>query len=183
MQQRRPRGKASGKDTPHKQQPPVSSAGHSATVGTTGHAEQVSNAQLEPVNPWKHIGVWFLGVVVGSLAPLLWNYISSNKAPGPGIYQVFGKGDLYLISVVLLLAGITEIILLIKRIEQDFTVALLIVGGILIVIFDIGKYSNASTLYGNVSAPPNSVTYWSLAAYIVSTIHSSICVWLAAGVR
>jgi hypothetical protein len=200
MAQRRPQSKPVGKSSGQSSRKSTSGNGGEA-VGSA-HAEQhhvkadeaknidaleaavntVEGAHFEQVKPWKHVTIWLIGVVIASLAPLLWAYVSPKSAP-PSIYQVLGKGDLFLISVVLLIAGITEIILLTKRISQDFTVALLIIGGFLIAIFDAAKYAGASAASAGPAAPPNSVTYWAIAAFVVSTIHSSVCVWLAAGVR
>jgi energy-converting hydrogenase Eha subunit C len=153
----------------------------SATASRTAGANE--DIHFEHVQPWKHVTVWLVGVVIASLTPLLWTYISSSpRNTSPNIYQILGKGDLYLISVVVLIAGITEIILLTKRIRQDLTVALLIIGGFLFVIVDAAKYAGASEFIGG-SIAPHSVAYWSIAAFAVSAIHSSVCVWLAAGVR
>jgi hypothetical protein len=160
----------------------------------TEGAQQVQNLEsavdaaggvrFERVTPWKHVVVWLVGVVTASLIPLLWTYLSNTpRSNSPSFYQILAKGDLFLISVVVLIAGITEIILLIKRIRQDLTVALLIIGGFLFVIIDAARYAGASTLTGNTANVPHSIAYWSLAAFAVSAIHSSVCVWLAAGVR
>lgn len=96
---------------------------------------------------------------------------------------MLGKGDLYLISIVVLIAGVTEIALLLRKIRQDMTMALLIIGGFLFILFDAARYAGASSLAEASQLSPHSVTYWSLAAFAISAIHSSICVGLAAGAR
>lgn len=139
---------------------------------------------VETVQPWKHITVWAFGVIIASLLPFVWIYTSSR--PGvdpPSIFRLLGNGDLFLVAIIVLIAGVTEIALLFRRIEQDLTVALLIIGGFLFVLVDAARYAGASQLSVNVAADIHSITYWSLAAFIVSALHSSICVGLAAGSR
>lgn len=143
-----------------------------------------ATVDVEQVEPWKHVVVWLVGVVIASLIPFLWVFGSANpRNPAPGAYQLLGTGDLYLISIVVLIAGVTEIALLLRKIRQDMTMALLIIGGFLFILFDAARYAGASSLVGALQPSPHSVTYWSLVAFVLSAIHSSICVGLAAGAR
>lgn len=143
-----------------------------------------SPVEVERIKPWKHVVVWLVGVVIASLIPFLWVFASANpKGPSPGTYQLLGKGDLYLISVVVLIAGVTEIALLLSKIQRDMTMALLIIGGFLFILFDAARYAGASSLVETSQPFPHSVAYWSLAAFAISATHSSICVGLAAGAR
>lgn len=139
---------------------------------------------IERIKPWKHVVIWLVGVVVASLTPFIWIYASSSPRSGsPSIYQVLDTGDLFLIAIIVLIAGVTEIVLLLQRIRQNLTIGLLIVGGFLFVLFDAAKYAGASLASINTIIAPHSVTYWSLGAFVVSALHSSICVGLAAGAR
>jgi hypothetical protein len=154
------------------------------TTGNRQIKQPGAPVDVERIEPWKHVVVWLVGVVIASLIPFLWIFGSANpKNPSPGAYQLLGKGDLYLISVVVLIAGVTEIALLLRKIQHDMTMALLIIGGFLFIMFDAARYAGASSLVGTLQPSPPSVTYWSLAAFAISAIHSSICVGLAAGAR
>jgi hypothetical protein len=108
-----------------------------------------------------------------------------SRKPGgssPGIYQVLSTGELYIVSIVVLIAGITEIVLLLRRIMQDLTVALLILAGIIFVVLAAARYTGVSELAATASHP-HSIAFWSVGAFLISAIHSSICVGLAAGAR
>jgi hypothetical protein len=154
---------------------------------TQGHpqapGQPVRSVVVERVTPWKHVVIWVVGVIIASLIPFLWTYASNQpNDASPNVYQVLGHGDLYLIAIIVLIAGITEIVLLLRKIEKDMAVALLIIGGFLFVLLDAGRFAGASAMASS-SAIPHSVTYWSIVAFIVSAVHSSICVGLAAGAR
>ena len=137
----------------------------------------------QKIDPWKCVLVWFIGVVFASLMPFLRRYASSKPGSnGPSVYQMLGAGELYIIAIVVLIAGVTEIVLLLRRIQQALTVALLILGAILFSILDAARYTGASELSPNAQ-PIHSVAFWSLGAFAVSALHSSICVGLAAGAR
>jgi hypothetical protein len=138
---------------------------------------------VEPPKPWKHVLVWIVGVVLASLAPFLWLYLANkpNSNP-PSIYQMLDAGELYIIAIVVLIAGVTEIALLLRQIRQGLTVAMLMIGGLIFILVDAARYAGASELTANTHIP-HSVAFWSAGAFIVSAVHSSICVWLAAGTR
>lgn len=142
-----------------------------------------SASSIHPVDPWQHIVVWTAGVLAASLLPFLWVYVDppAGKA-SPSIYQVLGRGDLYLVAIIILLAGVTEIALLFRHIDSTLTLALLIIGALFIAPLDAARYANASGQPIGVM-PSHSVVYWSVAAFVFSAIHSSTCVKLAAGVR
>ncbi len=138
---------------------------------------------IEQIKPWKHIVVWVAGVIIASLIPFIWIYADPTPGRGaPNIYEVLGRGDLYLIAIIVLIAGVTEIALILRHMKKDLTVALLLIGGFLLVLVDAARYANASSIPIN-TVPSHSVLYWSLGAFLLSATHSSICVGLAAGVR
>jgi hypothetical protein len=133
--------------------------------------------------PWMHITVWFVGVILASLVPIIWAEQSAQPAnPAPNINEILGHGDLYLISVILLIAGITEIILSLRLIPQTLVVAMLILGGFLLVTVDAARYAGASSV-SETGSTAASVTHWSLALFVISVVHSSICVGLEATVK
>jgi hypothetical protein len=138
-------------------------------------------------NPWKHVIVWFVGVIVAALLPFIWASQSGKPGEGsPSIYKIFGAGDLYLISVIVLIAGLTEIALLFRRIRHDVTLALLVLSAFLFAFLFTARYAGASSIADAASnswSPPHSIAYLSLAAFVISALHSSICVLLAAGVE
>lgn len=138
---------------------------------------------VKKAETWKHVAVWFVGVILASLLPIIWAAQSAQPAsPAPSINELLGRGDLYLISVILLIAGITEIILSLRLIPQTLVVAMLILGGFLLVTVDAARYAGASSVpeTGSTAA---SVTHWSLALFVISVVHSSICVGLEATVK
>lgn len=160
-------------------QPPEVASPELAVARLAGVAHDTKEAR-----PWQHVLVWLVGVVLASLMPILWaTQSSSPEAVTPSVYKLLGSGDLYLISVVVIIAGLTEIALLFRRINQVLTVALLVLAAILVVLIDAARYAGASSVAANAGAPPHSVTYWSLVAFGFSALHSSICVNLAAGIK
>lgn len=154
-------------------------------ASNTSHGRRMPEAvDNKYINPWKHVVVWSVGVVFASLIPIGWAYESSNpSAYTPSIYRLLASGELYLVSIVVLIAGITEIALLLRQIEQSLLVALLVLSAIIIVTIDAARYAGASALPVNILSPPHSTTYVSGALFVFSALHSSTCVRLAAGAR
>jgi hypothetical protein len=136
------------------------------------------------IEPWKHVAVWSVGVILASLIPIGWAYESGRPgAITPSIYQLLETGELYPISIVLVIAGIAEIVLLFRWIKHSMTVALLVLSALIVVTIDCARYAGASALPVNYISPPHSTTYVSIALFCFSALHSSICVWLAVGTR
>lgn len=138
----------------------------------------------QKAKPWKRVAVWFVGVVLAALIPFVWVYqITAPADSNPSIYKLLGSGDLYLVSVIVIFAGLTEIALLFRRLgeKHDLNVALLVLGGIFAVLICAARYAGASTAADAGHSAPNSVAYWSLLAFAFAAAHSSLCVILAAG--
>ena len=134
--------------------------------------------------PWKRVAVWFVGVISAALIPFVWVYESTSPSESdPSIYRMLGSGDIYLISVIVIFAGLTEIALLFRKLSEknDLNVALLVLGGIFAVLVCAARYAGASTAVDAGRSAPNSVAYWSLLAFAFAAVHSSFCVILAAG--
>jgi uncharacterized membrane protein len=132
----------------------------------------------------KRVAVWIVGVVLAALIPFVWVYESASPGDSnPSIYKLLGSGDLYLASVIVIFAGLTEIALLFRRISEknDLNVALLVLGGIFAVLICAARYAGASMAADAGHSAPDSVAYWSLLAFTFAAVHSSFCVILAAG--
>ena len=142
------------------------------------------SSSTRKAGPWKHVAVWFVGVLAAALVPFGWVYesVSPDKS-NPSLYKLLGSGDLYLVSVIVIFAGLTEIALLFRKLgeKNDLNVALLVLGGIFAVLVCAARYAGASTAADAGHSAPNSVAYWSLLAFAFAAVHSSICVILAAG--
>ena len=126
----------------------------SATPGGEHHAQQTMQfpSEAKEIKRWKRVVIWILGVVVASLIPFAWASQSSKpNVGGPSVYQLLGSGDLYLVSVIVLIAGLTEIVLLMRQLDE-FTVALLVLAAIFFVIIDAARYAGASAI-ANTSSP------------------------------
>jgi hypothetical protein len=110
-----------------------------------------------------------------------------DQGSPPSIYELLGRGDLLLISLVLTIAGITELVLVINRVSQPqvMPVALVLLGGVLVVVAEALWYADLSAqiLDGQKATGPHVVTYGSLLLFGLSAFCSSVCVRLAAGVR
>jgi hypothetical protein len=145
-------------------------------------AEAVSTPTLTEVKPWMHVLVWFVGTILAALIPFAWTAASNNPSdPGPSIYTVLGAGDLYLVSIIILIAGLTEIVLLLRQIKQPLIVALLVLSAPILIVLYAAWYAGASSVAAaSHAAPPHSVAYLSLTAFALAAVHSSLCVLLAA---
>jgi hypothetical protein len=172
----------------------ASSKSAAIKVATEGPAETARTASAKTealpgvtrVNPWKRVVVWFLGVIIAALIPFVW--VSQSSRPGdggPNIYQLLGSGELYLVSIIVLIAGLTEIVLLFSRIKYNLTVAIIVLSAFIFAYLFTARYAGASSVADAslASSSSHSVTYLSLAAFAISALHSSICVLLAAGVE
>ncbi len=162
-------------------------AGHAATGDTarvdTPHSQRATQfpPEVKQIKRWKRVVIWIIGVVLASLIPFAWASQSSKPGDrGPSMYILLGSGDLYLVSVIVLIAGLTEIVLLMRQLDE-FTVALLVLAAIFFVIIDAARYAGASAITTNANSPPHSIAYLSLVAFGLAAAHSSICVSLAAG--
>ena len=122
-------------------------AGSAAPVDTphSQHATQFPSG-VKQIKRWKRVVIWIIGVVLASLIPFAWASQSSKPdVGGPSIYKLLGSGDLYLVSVIVLIAGLTEIVLLLRLLDE-FTVALLVLAAIFFVIIDAARYAGGASL-------------------------------------
>lgn len=123
--------------------------------------------------------------MVAALLPLMWTYFSAMPgSPEPSIWQLFGNGDVYIISVVLMMAGLTEIVLLLDRIAKLSAIGL-VLGGVILAMLNAAKYAGVMELMANshetAAMVPHSVTLWSISLFVLAVFHSTVCVRLAAG--
>ncbi len=138
--------------------------------------------------PRQHVIVWLVGAVLASLLPFLFLYVHGlDKNRPPGIYELLGRGDLLLISLVVTIGGITEVVLVLNKIDQRqmLPVALYLLGGVLAVVAEAAWYADitARLLDGQPATVPEPVTAGSLILFGLSALCSSACVRVAAGAR
>jgi hypothetical protein len=142
-------------------------------------------SEVRPITPARHVLVWFLGVVVASLlpfVPLVVHHIDSRSSPG--MYDLLGRGDLLVVSLVFTIAGLVELGLYWKRIEQADVPIFLMIGGILLVLGEGFWYGDiTSQILSGGTVPTHAVTYGSLGFFAFSVVCSLLCVRLAAGVH
>ena len=139
-------------------------------------------------SPRSHVIVWLVGVLLSSLIPLtviFFHGLDAGKTPS--IFKLLGHGDLLLISLVVTIAGITEIALAFRRIHpaQSLPVALLVLGAVLVIAAEALWYADVTArLLDKQSFPAtHSVTYGSIGLFLISSFCSSACVSIAAGTR
>src|SRR5262249_32971967 len=107
--------------------PPVTKTQEMQGATTQEHAELADLDESMPGHlrivgnptPWQHVAVWLVGAVLASLVPFLFLYfhgVDRNKPPN--MFELLGRGDLLLISLVLTIGGITELVLVLNKIHQ-----------------------------------------------------------------
>jgi hypothetical protein len=104
--------------------------------------------------PWQHVVVWTIGVILAALTPLLLPYFHGiDKNNTPSMYNLLGHGDLLLIALVITIAGITELMLVMRNIPFStiMPVAMAILGGLLAIVAEAFWYSDLAveSLNGN----------------------------------
>jgi energy-converting hydrogenase Eha subunit C len=147
------------------------------TIGLPKHA-----------TPAQHVVVWLIGVVLASLIPFLFIYLHGvDKGGTPGLAELLSRGDLLLIALVICIAGITEQVLILNRIEQRrlMGLALLLLGCILLIVAEAFWYADitASVLDGRRVIESDFVAVGSTMLFLASAFTSSMSVKIAAGVR
>jgi hypothetical protein len=143
---------------------------------------------VERPTPRQHLVVWLVGVVLASLVPFLFLYFHGIDRGGPpSIFELLSRGDLLLISLVVTIAGITELVLVLNRIRQDqiMPVALVLLGGVLVVVAEAFWYADLSAqlLDGQKATSSHAVAFGSLLLFSLSAFCSSVSVTLSAGAR
>jgi len=161
------------------------------SAGTVDDTASAADAVIQITgapNPRSHVIVWLVGVLLSSLIPLIFIFIHSLDAGKiPSIFELLGHGDLLLISLVVTIAGITDITLVFRRIRpaQSLPVALLVLGAVLVITAEALWYADVTArLLDKQSFPAaHSVTYGSIGLFLISSFCSSACVSIAAGTR
>ena len=137
-------------------------------------------------SPRQHVVVWIVGSVVASLVPFL--FLSFHSIDGkhtPDLYSMLGRGDLLLIALVITIGGIAEILLVLNQVEDLMAGALLLLGGILLVVAEAFWYADLTSqvLAGQETASQTVVTWGSLILFATSAACSAACVLNAARSR
>ncbi|WP_042413031.1 hypothetical protein [Streptacidiphilus anmyonensis] len=152
-----------------------------ADGSSTRDPEETLKLSIDKVKPITKVWFWLGGVVTFSLLPMFWGYLSGSG--DTGFYSIFGKGDLFLLSTVLLAAGLTEIALIVKAIDNKGLLGTLILGALLLVVVDVARYSTVAQEASNpahMEALPHSIAWASLIMYLLAALHSTTCVYLGA---
>jgi hypothetical protein len=141
---------------------------------------------LTHATPQQHVILWLIGVLLASLIPLLFLYFHGlDRSSPPSIFSLLGNGDLLLISLVVTIAGITELVLAMRNIRQSQLMAggIAVLGGVLAIAAEALWYADISAqmLDGQPVAAVHAVTVGSLLFFSLSALSSAVCVWLAAG--
>lgn len=133
----------------------------------------------------QRIIMWLVASALAGLAPVGATALHYVDSGGLGFYQLFGKGDLLMVAVVLSLAGIGEIALYFRHVKTDaLALGLLVVGLAMSIVVDAIWFSDLSALAlaGKKGDPIATVTYGSIVLYGLAVLFSSYCVGLVAGV-
>jgi hypothetical protein len=146
-------------------------------------------AVARAATPRQHVVVWLVGVLLASLIPFLFQYLHGvDRGNPPGIFSLLGHGDLLLISLVVTIAGITELVLVVHSLTQKqiMIIALVLLGALLVIAAEALWYADIASqlLDGQLlitSAPV--ITYGSISLFVLSAFCSTVSVWLAAGTR
>ena len=143
--------------------------------------------ERQKVTPRQHVVVWVVGAVIASLLPLaftLFQGVDRNKVPG--FYQLLGTGDLLLVGIVISIAGIAELVLVVRQTSpnQTIPVALLILGNLLLVASSGLWFGDLASLVlaGKQTNPDGILAFGTITVFALAAVLSSACVWLAAGV-
>lgn len=164
----------------------------SAAVPTGGSTATTRPSELSVVraaSPRQHMVVWLIGVLLASLIPFLFQYLHGlDRGDPPSIYLLLGHGDLLLISLVVTIAGITELVLVAHNLiqEQIMVFALVLLGSVLVIAAEALWYADiASQLLDGqlLKAATHTITYGSITLFAMSAFCSTVCVRLAAGAR
>ncbi|MFE5030278.1 hypothetical protein [Streptomyces sp. NPDC056683] len=155
---------------------------HRGTQNGNEKGNETVSLSIEKVSPRTKVLAWTFGVALFGLLPIFWGYLSGSEEDS--FWSLFGKGDLYMLAVVLLVGGLTEICLIFKSIDSRGLLATLVLGGLLLVVTDSARYGTAThklaALAGDAEKMPHSVTWLSWVAYLLAALHSSTCVYLGA---
>lgn len=156
----------------------------STGIAIEGKSKKVVLLEVEPISPLKRVSLWLGGVVVGSLIPFFWGFISGAHGEGNWFYTAFGRGDLFLLSIVLIVAGFIEIAPRIRFIGTDMTLTLLILGAVPLIMVGIARYGTAEEKLSKdglrAEDMPHSVSWISLGLYLFAALHSTVCVYKGA---
>jgi hypothetical protein len=134
--------------------------------------------------PKQRVIIWLAGAVIAALLPLIATaiYTAANKQP-LGFYQVTAKGELLIISAVLMIAGLAELVLLFWRMPagKELQLALLPLGIVLYLVGVAFWYGAVSSHLPTSKAPTGDwgLAYGSSAMFVIAAAVSSYCVWLA----
>lgn len=134
--------------------------------------------------PKQRVIIWITGAVIAALLPLAAIGVSEavNHRPS-GFYEMTAKGDLLVISAVLMIAGLAELVLLFWRMPdgKELHVALIPLGIVLYLAGDAFWYGLVSSRAPTSGEPAGNaaLAYGSTVMFFVAALITSYCVWLA----
>lgn len=145
---------------------------------------QLQIQKKQRATPKQRVIIWLTGSVIAALLPLAAIAVSAAADKEPyGFYEITAKGDLLVISAVLMIAGLAELVLLFWRMPdgKELHVALMPLGIVLYLAGDAFWYGIVSSRLPISSDPTGSpvLAYGSTAIFIIAAVVSSYCVWLA----
>lgn len=134
--------------------------------------------------PRDKVIMWIIGTVLGGVLPLFFTWLSHTEHGSFTFTELLSKGDLVVVSIVIMIAGLAELVLVRRRIEasKDLTTAILELA--CAVFIGAASYWYGGLLSDELSkiegTSAGSIMGWSLAIYGAGALLSSRCVWLAA---
>ena len=150
-----------------------------------GVKKTASVEKSKRITPKQRVAAWFLGVIVASLVPffpLVVHNIDSRRAPD--IYDLLGRGDLLVISIVFTIAALVELGLYWTSADRPKGSVLLMISAILLILAEGFWYGDIiSQILGGGTVPTHAVSYGSLVFFALSILCSLRCVRLSTEVH
>jgi hypothetical protein len=140
------------------------------------------------VNRWptakEKTKIWVLATIVASLVPpfLAIIFHGVDRQQIPSLFEMFGRGDLLVIGVVITIGGFGELLPVIKRIPDDSMSGMTsaIIGGLLLILAESLWYADiTSTILDNKAPPYHFTTLGSVVLFAFSAYCSARYVSIA----
>lgn len=135
--------------------------------------------------PREKTKIWVLGTIIASLFPpfLAILFHGVDRREMPSVTEMFGRGDLLVIAVVVTIGGFAELLPVIKRIPEDSLkpMAYALLGGFLLTTAESLWYADIiSTILDRRDPPYTATTLGSIGLFGISCLCSARYVAIAA---
>jgi hypothetical protein len=129
--------------------------------------------------------IWIFGTILASLIPpftaILFYGVDRHRLPG--LSEIFGRGDLLVIAIVITIGGVSETLPMIRRIPDDLFrgTAFAMIGAFLLLLAESLWYADiTSTLLGKETPPYSWVSIGSALFFAASSFVSARLVHITA---